>query len=102
VNNRLQSTLSLCQRAGKLRLGFDQVKDAAAAGELSAVFVATDLSEKTKKEVLFFCKQYGLSLWQLPLCKEEIHIAVKKASGVLGVAEAGFAKNLSQQGEALQ
>ena len=53
MNNKLQSTISLCRRAGKLQMGFDQVKDAVSTGEVKAVFVAADLSDKSKKEVCF-------------------------------------------------
>lgn len=102
MNNKLQSTISLCRRAGKLQLGFDQVKDAAQAGEVKAVFVASDLSDKSKKEVCFFCSKVNVPVYCLPVTKDEIKIAVSKGSGVLGITEEGFARNLMQQGEALQ
>ena len=101
MNNKLQSTISLCRRAGKLQLGFDQVKEAVQAGEVKAVFLAADLSDKSKKEVQFFCGKSGVPAAVLPITKEEIKIAVSKGSGVLGVTEEGFAKNLMQQAEAL-
>lgn len=102
MNNKLQSTISLCRRAGKLQLGFDQVKESVENGEVKAVFVACDLSDKSKKEVAFFCGKHSVPVYCLPLSKEEIKIAVTKGSGVLGVTEDGFAKNLMQQSEALQ
>ena len=102
MNNKLQSTLSLCQRAKKLQLGFDQVKEAVQLGEVKAGFVAADLSDKSKKEVCFFCSKAGVPVHCLPLVKEEIKIAVRKGSGVLGITEEGLAKNLMQQSEALQ
>ena len=101
MNNRLQSTISLCRRAGKLLLGFDQVKEAVEAGQVKAVFVSTDLSDKSKKEVSFFCSKHNVPAARLPLSKDEIKEAVSKGSGILGVTEDCFAKTLLQQGEAL-
>ena len=72
MNNRLQSTISLCRRAGKLLLGFDQVKEAVEAGQVKAVFVSTDLSDKSKKEVSFFCSKHNVPAARLPLSKDEI------------------------------
>ena len=102
MNNKLQSTVSLCRRAGKLQLGFDQVKETAEAGDVKCVFVAADLSDKSKKEVCFFCSKVNVPVYCLPITKDEIKMAVSKGSGVLATTEEGFAKNLMQQGEALQ
>ena len=102
MNNKLQSIISLCRRAGKLQLGFDQVKEKVEDGEVKAVFVAADLSDKSKKEVCFFCSKQNVPVYCLPITKDEIKMAVSKGSGVLGVTEEGLAKNLMQQGEALQ
>ena len=102
MNNKLQSTVSLCRRAGKLQMGFDQVKESAEAGHVKCVFVAADLSDKSKKEVCFFCGKVSVPVYCLPITKDEIKMAVSKGSGVLGVTDEGFAGILKQQGEALQ
>lgn len=101
MNNKLQSTVSLCRRAGKLQLGFDQVKEAVEGGDVKAVFVSADLSEKSKKEVAFFCGKKAVSVGILPLTKEEIKAVVGKSSGVLAVTEEGFAKNFLSQSQPL-
>ncbi len=96
MNNKLQSTVSLCRRAGKLQLGFDQVKDGVTVGDVKAVFVTADLSEKSKKEVCFFCAKAGVEVFELPLTKDEIKMAVSKGSGVLGLTDLGLAGVLKQ------
>lgn len=101
MNNKLQSTISLCRRAGKLQLGFDQVKESTQNGEVKAVFVASDLSDKSKKEVCFFCKKQNVAVYCLPITMAEIKMAVSKGSGVLGVTEEGLARTLMQQGQEL-
>lgn len=98
MNNKLQSTISLCRRAGLLLLGFDQVKEAVQAGKVKAVFAAQDLSEKTKKEVGFFCEKGETPFCELPISMAEIKAAVGKGCGVLAVTEKGFAENLLKQG----
>ncbi len=101
MNNKLQSTVSLCRRAGKLQLGFDQVKDGVTAGDVKAVFVTADLSEKSKKEVCFFCSRAGVEVFELPLSKDEVKAAVSKGSGVLGLCDEGLAGVLKQSGTIL-
>ena len=44
----------------------------------------------------------NVPVYCLPITKDEIKMAVSKGSGVLAITEEGFAKNLMQQGEALQ
>ncbi len=101
MNNKLQSTVSLCRRAGKLQLGFDQVKDGVTAGDVKTVFVTSDLSEKSKKEVCFFCAKAGVEVYELPLTKDEVKVAVTKGSGVLGLTDTGLAGTLKQNGTIL-
>ena len=50
----------------------------------------------------FFCSKVNVPVYNLPLTKDEIKMAVSKGSGVLGVTDEGLAGLLMQQGEALQ
>ncbi len=99
MNNKLQSTISLCHRAGFLLWGFDQVKEELSSNKVRAVFLACDLSQKSAKEVEFFCKKENIPVFELPLTKEQIGTALRKATGVLAVTEEGFARILSEQGK---
>ena len=101
MNNKIQSTISLCRRARFLMMGFDQVKDGVDAGLVKTVFTAQDLSEKTTKEVMYFCNKGQTPLFRLPVTKAEVGTAVGKSVGVFAVTDAGLAKTLESQGEEL-
>ena len=47
--------LSICRKAGRLIIGFDAVKDAVTEGDVSCVLVSEDISQKTLKEIKYFC-----------------------------------------------
>ena len=47
--------LGICRKAGKLKLGMDMTKGACESGEAKAVFTASDISQKSLKEVKFSC-----------------------------------------------
>ena len=43
--------LSLCRKAGKLRIGFEPVREAAAAGEAKLVLYAADFSPRSRRRM---------------------------------------------------
>lgn len=85
-------TVTMCRRAGRLRMGMDMTKDACAAGEAKAVLVAEDVSAKTLKEVKFVCAKYGVKLYAMGIPMDEIGFELGKRVGILAVCDDGFAK----------
>ena len=90
--------VSICRKSGKLILGFDAVKEAAFEGDISCVLVTEDISLKTLKEVKFFCANTHTDIVKIDMTKEEMFDTVSKEVAVLGVADKGFAKKLSELG----
>lgn len=88
--------LTICLKAGKLVLGMDMAKDTCRSGEARAVFTAGDLSDKSLKEVRFYCGRYKVKLYALGMTMDEIGTALGKRSGIVTVTEKGFAKSLSE------
>ncbi len=91
---KIINTISMSKRAGKLVLGFDIVKDSVAAGKTEYVFITSDLSEKSRKEVRFFCEEYSASIIEMPVSMDEVLFAVSKKSGVIAVIDNGLNKKL--------
>lgn len=94
MNDQFAATLSLSMRARKLNFGFDTVKKAVQAGEISLLLTASDLSPKTVKEVRFLAEQKQIPFILLDETMSEIGNRIGKKTGVLGVADQGFAKKL--------
>lgn len=88
--------LSMCRKAGKLVMGMDMVKDACALGNAKAVFVATDLSAKSLKEIRYTCARYDARLYALGMTMDEIALGIGKRTGVLAMTDAGFSKSCAK------
>lgn len=95
--NNILSLISLCKRAAKLVLGFDRVKESIFNYQAQGVYLARDISAKTKKEVEFLCARDQVPLTCLPCTMEEIENAVGKAAGVLAITDEGLAQKLNQK-----
>ncbi|MFT3950506.1 MAG: 50S ribosomal protein L7 [Oscillospiraceae bacterium] len=90
--NKIMSLLTVCRRAGKLALGADLVKDALKTGTAWGVFAASDLSEKSLKELRFHCARYSRPLFPLGMTMDEVSEQLGKRTGALAVCDAGFFK----------
>ena len=90
--DKILGTIGLCIRAGKLVHGFDavmaEIKDN--AGKVSGVLTASDLSEKTKKEVAFHCEKAGVGVTEIPETLDELKQATGKRTGVFAVLDDGL------------
>ena len=91
MNNRL-STLGLCIRAGKLVTGFDAVVEEIKSPKknVCGVLIASDLSEKTKKEVRFECGRAEVTVTEIPETLDELKEITGKRTGVIAVLDAGL------------
>ncbi len=89
------STLSLARRAGKLILGFDKVKEEMEAGHVEGLFYSSDLSEKSRKELCFIAQKHQLEPMMLDITMDEMLHACGKRSGVIALADKGFAKKIA-------
>lgn len=98
MNNkdRILSLISLSKKAGKLVLGFDVTKKELLKGTTDTVFVCSDLSSKTLKEVNYICGDMEVEVKQLPIILDEIWYEVGKRSGVICITENGLSKKVSE------
>lgn len=92
--NKLLSTVSLCKRAGKLQLGFDQVKEAVLKGEAKLVLTAADLSEKSRKGIELLCGAENIESFVVPVTMDEFDYEIGKRTGIIAVTDPGFAGKL--------
>lgn len=92
MNDRLMSAISLCRKAGKLKMGGDVVKEAALSGEARLVLIASDLAERSEKQIRQVCEGSGTRLESLPLTMEQLWQVTGKKYGILAVCDQGFAK----------
>lgn len=96
MNEGLLSALSMARGAGKLKIGFDASKDAAAQGA-PLVIVASDISERTRRSVEYFCEDSGTRLIEADITQDDIKFKFGWRFGVAAVTDSNFAKLISNK-----
>lgn len=94
MNNKILQDISLCKRAAKLVLGFDVVKTALQKEEIYLLIMANDLSEKSKKEVMFLSNKYEQEVIVAPATLDEMWYLIGKRVGIIGVTDEGLSKKI--------
>lgn len=94
--NKSLGLLSLCRKAGKLKMGADPCLEAAAGGQAKLILYASDFSVKTKAglERSFSGLQSPPPRIQTQLTMFDFSQVCGKLTGVVAVADDGFARGL--------
>ena len=77
--------LGLCRKAGALAIGFNETIESAKRGKVSGILTASDISQKTLKEVNFHAEKYKTEVINLPFGREEIGNAIGISAAVIAV-----------------
>lgn len=93
-NEKLISTITFCKRLGKLVLGFDLVKTAMQQGTAYLVMISTDLSPKTKKEIMYLATELETQTLEIDITLDELWYLIGKRAGVIAVCDEGFAEKI--------
>lgn len=93
---KLFGLLTICRKAGRMTMGFDSVKESILTGKAKAVFLASDISAKTEKEVRFFAGRKAVPVYPLEASIAEIEFSVGRKAGVIGICDEGFAKKMAE------
>lgn len=96
--NKLMGLLSLCRKAGRLRIGFEPVKDAVEAGEARLVLYTADFSPKSRERMEQFLQRAGKPPGRqaADLTMFDFSRVCGKLAGVAAVADDGFAAGIEK------
>lgn len=96
--NNILGTLGLCRRAGKLVSGFDAVADEVKnpKSKVYGVILASDISEKTEKEVRFICGKFKVPVETVNATLDEIGGVMGKRTGVIAILDKGLFKSVTK------
>lgn len=78
-----------------MTLGFDSAEKSVNEGKSCAVLLASDVSEKTAKEVRFFSEKKNVPVYGADYTMDDLFLSVGKKTGVVSVNDKGFADKLS-------
>lgn len=97
MNRKLQSMLSLCQRAGKIVTGEDTVEINIKSGDVLLVIIAGDASDNTKNKFENKCKYYNIPFF-IYSTKEELSRCIGKYNrSVFAITEKNFADKIEME-----
>ncbi len=97
MNDAFLSSIGIARRAGKLIFGFETVKTAMQRGGVYTVFTATDLSEKTAKELSFICSNMETELIKTAYDMKTLGGSIGKMTGIVAITDEGFSSMLKQK-----
>lgn len=89
-NRRTANLLGICIRAGRIVKGFDSAVEAVRNGTAKCILTASDASDKTVKEVDYYCGKHGVKHLRTELSKSEIGKLCGKETAVIAVTDKGF------------
>ena len=91
VKDKVCALLGFASKAGALKYGFARATEAVKCNKAKAVFFATDISAKSRKEILFFCDKHAVGAYELKgIGIEELSGAVGKKCGVAALTDDNF------------
>ncbi len=90
-NKQILSMLSLSKKAGKLVCGFDAVVQELSKKQWNTVFLTSDISDKTKKEIERECQKRFFMCITLPITMDDLSVITHKKIGVVCVTNQSFA-----------
>ena len=97
MNNKILTLLGFASKAGKLDFGMFKASEALKKNKSKLVVLACDLSEKSKKEILFFAHNKSVSVVTLEeVTIDTLSAAVGKKCGIISVNDEGFAASISK------
>lgn len=102
--NKVYSLLGFAAKAGKLVVGTDAVIECIQYKKAKLIIVASDASDKTKKNIQFICDKNGLKCYIYGLKDEMSHAIGKVNKVVLAVKDKNIAngiKKIINGGEAI-
>lgn len=98
MSSKTLTLLGFASKAGKLAYGMEKTIEALKKNKACLVVTACDLSNKSKKEILFFTSNKNLNVVTLNgVTVENLSTAVGRKCGVLAVLDNGFADAINNQ-----
>lgn len=95
MENKLINILTICRKAGGITTGFDPVKEGSLEGKIFVVLLASDISEKSEKEIRFSVKEKA-EIIKTEITKKEFEFYLGKFCAIIGITNKGFADKIRE------
>ena len=91
MNDKILTLLGFASKSGNLSFGADSVKESLKRGKAKLVVIASDISEKSQKEIHFFASKNNTPVINVNYDISVLSHATGKKGGIISVNEKGFA-----------
>ena len=91
-DDKMLSMLGLCRRAGKLNAGYDLCVDKIKQGQARLALVASDISEKTYKNLCYEAAHMQIPVRRIKHDREVLGKACGIKAGIVVITDEGFTK----------
>lgn len=95
--NKIFNILGLASRARKVVSGTDAVIDAIKKKQIYIVIIAEDTSDKSKKNIIYFCEKYNVEYIVFGNIDENSRIIGKNNRAIIGVSDVNFANGIKKE-----
>ncbi len=93
LKNKIIALLGFAAKSGSLCYGFESTVSAVRAGKAKGVFFASDISAKSRKEILFYSNRFSVRAFELKdMNITELSNATGKRCAVVAVTNNSFCK----------
>lgn len=92
TDKKLQGMLGLSRRAGKLFAGYDLSVEKIRAGDAKLALAASDISEKTYKNLCYEAVRKEIPVSRLSIDKDTLGKSCGIKAGVIVITDEGFAE----------
>lgn len=97
VNNKVYGLLGISAKAGKILSGTDMVLEGILKGKVAIVIVAEDASEKTKKNIKFYCEKENIEMIVFGNIFNNSKAIGKQNRAVIGVKDEKLAEAIKRE-----
>ena len=97
VDNKIYGLLGISAKAGKVISGTDIVLENISKGKIALVIVAEDASEKTKKNIKFFCEKENVDMIVFGDIFKNSKAIGKQNRAIIGVKDRNLAEAIKKQ-----
>ncbi len=95
-SKKIFSLLTICRKAGKITFGFDAAKISILEKKATVVIIASDVSEKTEKEVRFYAAKAAVPVIKADFTINEAEFGLGKRAGIFAICDGGFSERLKE------
>ena len=97
MNDPILSLLGMARRAGRVVLGANLAAQTVERGKGYLVCASSELSERTRRELLRICEKGRVPLRILPYTIEELSAAIGAATGTVTITDENFAAGIGRK-----